>query len=149
MTIGVSRKRKAYGRKRAAAQEPAPFGGASPRGGGDGKRGGDVPLTGTSARRIMAVVHLREIEKDTGIAFDLDTISGSGTSAAADFSTMKPDLKDQMMQNLARLRLLEQHPDMTPQQREELIERMSNPAMLEIANQWLDRRTPMERKPDS
>ena len=66
---------------------------------------GEMPLTGTSAKRIANVVHLVNTEEKLGRVVQWDTISADGERAKMDATQMKPEVKILMAKNLVKKRL--------------------------------------------
>lgn len=59
---------------------------------------GEMPLTGTSARRIAAVVEMKTAEDKMGPVIDRDSINADGTQAMMGFSSLKPELKRELFE---------------------------------------------------
>ena len=77
---------------------------------------GEMPLTGTSARRIAAVINLKKVEETIGPVVNWDTISGDGTRATYDMAKMKPEIKQNIFEHTVATKLEQSLPEVTRQQ---------------------------------
>ena len=77
---------------------------------------GEMPLTGTSARRIAAVVALKGTEEKMGPAIDWDSINAEGTQVMVELSRMKPEVKRRLFDGVIVPALESQYPGLSRQQ---------------------------------
>lgn len=97
---------------------------------------GEMPLTGISARRISAVIQLREFEKQMGSVFDWDTISGDGKRLMWEPNKMKPEVKERLFEIILASKLRESVPEMTQEQAIQLLRSMSESETQQLIDQF-------------
>ena len=98
---------------------------------------GEMPLTGTSARRIRAVMALTKREDKLGPIFDWDTITGDGSSVLGDLTKMKPEIKLELGRVIMRPRLEEANPDVSAEVMDQIIQALPESEPLKYAEGFL------------
>ena len=77
---------------------------------------GEMPLTGTSARRIACIIDLKSAEKKMGPVIKWDTIAADGTQVLFDMSKMKPEVKLAVFESTIGPKLAKSLPGITKHQ---------------------------------
>lgn len=102
---------------------------------------GEMPLTGTSARRILAVLSLKETQEKLGPLFDWDTITGDGSQIMADLTKMKPEIKRKVYEENLRQKLQKAEPQIPQQTIDQVVDQivgaLPESESLEIADELL------------
>ena len=98
---------------------------------------GEMPLTGTSARRIRAVVALTGKEDKLGPIFDWDSIAGDGSSVVGDLTKMKPEIKLELGKVILRPRLEEANPDVSAEVMDQILQTLPDSEFLKQAEGFL------------
>lgn len=97
---------------------------------------GEMPLTGTSATRIRAVVELTKTEDELGPIFDWDSITGDGQIVNIDLEKMKPEVKIRLARMVIRAQLQMQNPSATPQEIDQIISRIPDSEFEREVETW-------------
>ena len=83
---------------------------------------GEMPLTGTSARRIAAVVEMKSADDRMGSVIDWDSINADGTQVMMGFSGLKPELKRELFEKAILPKAAPHDPEPIRQQKIQLFQ---------------------------
>ena len=102
---------------------------------------GEMPLTGTSARRIAAVIEIKKAEDKIGKVVKWDTISGDGTEIRADMTRMKPEYQKVYFDVTLASELSKSLPDFSRDKIDEAVRSLPEALRQQLTEVFLQHRT--------